>query len=221
ERIYALSNTLNPMNAPIESDTRRQVWGNYAGATLTWKDMLTLDATIRNDQSSTLPKENNSYWYPSVSGGFSFSRLLPDVTWLNYGKLRANYAEVGNDTEPYATADVYNIGNPFEGIPLVSVSSTAANPALKPERTKSYEVGVEAAFLKNRLGFDVTYYNAKTFEQIFPVPVSTSTGYDARWLNSGNVRNKGWELSMFGTPVQNRNFSWNINLNWTRNRNQV
>lgn len=221
ERIYALSNTANPMNAPVEIDGRRQVWGNFAGATFTWRDMVTLDATIRNDQSSTLPEGENSYWYPSVSGGFTFSELLPTANWLSYGKLRANYAQVGNDTEPYTTADVYNIGSPFGGTPLVSVSGTAANPALKPERTKSYEFGLEAAFLKNRLGFDVTYYNAKTFDQIFPVPISTSTGYNSRWLNSGNVRNKGVEVSMYATPVRNQNFSWNINLNWARNRNKV
>jgi outer membrane receptor protein involved in Fe transport len=221
EKIYALSNTANPINAPIESDARREVWGMYAGATLSWRDMLTLDATIRNDRSSTLPEGNNSYYYPSVSAGFVFSRLLPSATWLSYGKLRANYAEVGNDTEPYTTIDVYNIGTPFGGNPLVSVTGAKNNPDLLPENTQSYEFGLEAAFLKNRLGFDVTYYDAKTFNQIFPVPISTATGYNSRWLNSGNVRNKGVELSMFGTPVQTKDFSWNINLNWTRNRNKV
>jgi TonB-linked SusC/RagA family outer membrane protein len=220
-RIYALSNTTNPITAPIESDARRQVWGNFAGATLTWRDMLTLDATVRNDQSSTLPEGNNSYWYPSVSGGFTFSRLLSNLQWLSYGKVRANYAEVGNDTDPYATAETYQIGSPFGANPLVSVTGTNANPELLPEKTKSYEFGLEAAFLKNRLGFDVTYYDALTFNQIYPVPLSTSIGYNSRWFNSGDVRNKGWELTMFGTPIQKRDFTWNINLNWTRNRNKV
>ena len=220
-RIYALSNTTNPITAPIETDARRQVWGNFAGATFTWRDMLTLDATIRNDRSSTLPEGNNSYWYPSVSGGFTFSRLLPAFDWLSYGKVRANYAQVGNDTDPYATSETYQIGSPFGANPLVSVTGTNANPDLLPEKTSSYEFGLEAAFLKNRLGFDITYYDAKTFNQIYPVPLSTAIGYNSRWFNSGDVRNKGWELTMFGTPIQKRDFTWNINLNWTRNRNKV
>ncbi|ANE49301.1 SusC/RagA family TonB-linked outer membrane protein [Flavisolibacter tropicus] len=220
-KVYALSNTTNPITAPIESDARRQVWGNFAGVTFTWRDMVTLDATIRNDQSSTLPKGNNSYWYPSVSGGFTFSRLLSNFDWLSYGKVRANYAEVGNDTDPYATTETYQIGSPFGSNPLVSVTGINANPNLLPEKTKSYEFGLEASFFKNRLGFDATYYNAKTFNQIYPVPLSTSIGYNSRWFNSGDVRNKGWEVTMFGTPIQKHDFSWNINLNWTRNRNKV
>lgn len=221
ERIYALSNTRNPIEAPTETDARKQIWGNFAGVTFSWRDMLTLDGTVRNDQSSTLPKGNNSYWYPSVSLGYTLSKLLPNATWLSYAKLRANYAEVGNDTDPYNTVAGYNIGTPFGSSSLVSVPGTAVNPALRPERTSSYEFGAEASFLKNRVGFDVTYYNAKTFDQIFAVPVTTSTGYNSKLLNAGNVRNKGVELTAYGTPVQTSNFSWNINLNWTRNRNRV
>lgn len=221
ERIYALSNSINPINPPSEADARREVWGNFAGVTFTWRDMLTLDGTIRNDQSSTLPDGNNSYWYPSASMGWTFSKLLSSANWLSYGKFRANYAQVGSDAPVYSTADSYIIGVPFGGNPITSVAGAAANPELRPEQTKSYEFGIEAAFLKNRLGFDVTYYNAKTFDQIFAVPVSTATGYNSRVLNAGNVRNKGVEVSLFGTPVQTRDFSWNINVNWTRNRNRV
>ena len=220
-RLYSLSNTKNAVTPPYERDEREQVWGNYAGATFTWRDMVTLDATIRNDQSSTLPKGENSYWYPSVSGGFTFSKLLPSATWLSYGKLRANYAQVGNDATPYSVRDVYTVSTGFGSNPVFTVPGTAANLELVPERTSSYEFGVEASFLKNRVGFDVTYYNAKTFDQIFPVPVSTSTGYNSKWLNAGNVRNKGVELSAFGTPVQTRDFSWTANVNWTRNRSKV
>ncbi|MFL5810867.1 MAG: TonB-dependent receptor domain-containing protein, partial [Flavisolibacter sp.] len=117
--------------------------------------------------------------------------------------------------------DTYGIFPPFGSSPLTSVSGSKNNPNLLPERTKSYEFGLEAAFLKNRLGFDITYYDAKTFDQIFAVPVSTATGYNSKFFNAGDVRNKGVELSVFGTPVQTSNFSWNINLNWTRNRNKV
>lgn len=220
-RIYALSNSKNPINAPQENDIRREVWGNFAGATLSWKDMLTLDATVRNDRSSTLPKGNNSYWYPSVSLGYVFSKMVPSASWLSYGKLRANYAQVGNDATPYSLVDGYDALSPFGSNSLGSVQGTLANPNLKPERTKSYEFGVEVAFFRNRLGFDISYYDAKTFDQIFAVPISTATGYNSRFLNAGNVRNKGVELSLYGTPVKTRDFSWNINVNWTRNRNKI
>jgi TonB-linked SusC/RagA family outer membrane protein len=222
EKIYALSNSVNTPNAPVEDFQQFAVWGNFVGATFSWRDMVTLDGSYRVDKFSTLPQgdETNPYW--STSLGFVFSKLLPSATWLSYGKLRANYATVGNGSPFFsATQDVYTIGTPFNGAPIVTVSGTDRNENLKVEETKSYEFGVEAAFLKNRLGLDVTYYNAKTFDQIFAVPVSTATGYNSKFLNAGNVRNKGIEVALNGTPVQNQNFSWNVNVNWTRNRNKV
>lgn len=222
DRIYALSNSANAPTAPSEGYSDIQVWGLFGGATFSWRDMITLDGSVRRDKFSTLPKGNESDTYYSGSFGFVFSKLLPSATWLSYGKLRANYATVGNGSPfAYATADVYNIGTPFGSAPIVSVASSAANPTLKVEKTKSNEFGLEAAFLNNRLGFDLTYYNAKTFNQIFAVPVSTATGYSSKFLNAGNVRNKGVELTLHGTPVQSSNFSWNIDVNWTRNRNVV
>jgi TonB-linked SusC/RagA family outer membrane protein len=222
EKVYALSNSVNTPEAPIEDYQEFQTWGNYVGATLSWRDMLTLDGSYRVDKFSTLPEgnETNPYW--STSAGFVFSKLLPSATWLSYGKLRANYATVGNGSPFFsATTDVYLIGTAFSGVPIVSVAGTDRDENLKVEETKSYEFGVEAAFLKNRLGFDVTYYDAKTFDQIFAVPISTSSGYNSKFLNAGNVRNKGWEVALFGTPVQKKDFTWNINVNWTRNRNKV
>lgn len=221
-RLYALSNSRNTPVAPSESDNRIQWWGKFAGATLSWRDMLTLDATYRNDEFSTLPKGNESDNYMSTSLGFVFSRLLPSATWLNYGKFRANYATVGNGGNvPYIVNDVYEVGTAFGDAPIFTVPSTAANTNLKVEETRSYEAGLEMSFLKNRLGFDLTYYNATTYDQLFSVPVSTATGYSFRNLNVGNIRNKGFELSLTGTPVQNRDFTWNVALNWTRNRNKV
>jgi TonB-linked SusC/RagA family outer membrane protein len=222
EKIYSLSNSKNTPTAPSESYSQIDNWGIFGGATFTFRDMVTLDATVRNDKYSTLPKGNEASTYYSLSAGWTFSKLLTSATWLSYGKLRGNIATAGNGSGNFAaTADVYSIGTPFGSSPIVSVSGTAANPNLLPEQTRSYEVGLEAAFLKNRVGFDLTYYNAKTFNQIFPVPVSTSTGYNSRFLNAGNIRNKGVEVTVYGTPVQNNNFSWTVNLNWSRNRNKV
>jgi len=218
---YAIANSANTPNAPVESAPRREVQGVFAGATFTWREMVTLDATIRRDKSSTLPEENNVYYYPSVSAGFTFSRLLPTATWLSYGKLRANYAQVGNDAPIFSVHDAYLAIPVFGPNPQFSVPGTKNNINLVPEITKSAEVGLEMAMLRNRIGFDFTYYTAKSIDQIVPVIVSTSTGYTSRFLNAGTIQNKGIEISAFGTPVQTKDFSWNININFARNRNKV
>lgn len=219
--IYSLSNSLNPPNAPTEGDYRKEVDGVFAGATFTYKEMLILDGTIRRDQSSTLPEGNNAYYYPSVSLGFVFSNLMKNSSWLSYGKLRANYAEVGNDAPYYSTLDFYTINPPFGSQPLTSVSGTKNNADLLPERVRSKEIGLEMNFLRNRIGFDVTYYNAKSIDEIIPVAVSNATGYSSKFYNSGTVLNKGIEASLNLTPVKSKDFSWDMILNYTRNRNRV
>ncbi len=219
--IYSLSNSASAPNAPLEFDGRKEVDGVFAGTTLTYKNMLALDGTIRRDASSTLPKGNNVYYYPSVSLGFTFSELMKTSDWLSYGKLRANYAQVGSDADFYSVNDTYTISPPFGGSPQVAVPTTKNNENLRPERTSSSEVGLEMSFLKNRLGFDATYYKTSTIDQILPVTISTATGYSSKFLNSGTVENKGIELSLNGTPVQTKNLTWKITANWSRNRNKV
>ncbi len=218
---YALSNSLNAPLAPTEYSDDIEVDGVFAGATLAYRKLLTLDGTIRRDQASTLPRGNNAYYYPSVSGGFTFSELLKDFTWLSFGKLRANYAEVGHSAPVYSVNDTYTIGSPFGSQPVATSSLAKNNPTLVPERNKSYEFGLEMSFLKNRLGFDITYYDAKSVNQIFPVLVSSATGYSSKVLNAGTVRNKGIEVALNGTPVKTKDFTWTVNVNWTRNRNEV
>ena len=227
--LYTIANSISAPPPPVEGESTKRVEGVFTGATLTYKNTYTLDATFRRDRSSTLPAENNKYNYYSVSGGFIFSELVKK-NWLSYGKLRGSYAEVGSDAPVYYVKDVYvneidpNSGNSvtsYDGSPLFSVSGTKNNPALKPERTKSSEIGLEMSFLKSRIGFDLTYYNAKTINQILPVTVSTATGYNRRIVNSGELLNKGIELSLYGTPIKTKNFQWDINVNFTRNRNKV
>src|SRR5690606_29850239 len=144
-----------------------------------------------------------------------------DAAWLSYGKLRANYAEEGNDSGLFSVHDVYAVVPPFGSNPQSSVIGIKNNPDLLTERTRSAEVGLEVAFVRNRVGFDLSYYSAKTIDQIFPVVVSTATGYTSKFLNAGTVQNKGIELTLFGRPVQTRDFSWDININFARNRNKV
>ncbi len=220
-QLYTIANSKGAAANPSEAHQPREVDGYFAGATIGYKDLLTLDGTYRIDKSSTLPVNNNSYGYWSVSGSWQFSKHLVNQHWLSSGKLRVNYATVGNDAPWGSLSDVYDQPNPFGSTILFSLPSTKNNENLKPELTESKEVGLDAAFLKNRLGFDVTYYQTNSYNQILPVAVSTATGYSNMYVNSGTIENKGVELTIFATPVKTRDFSWDINLNWTRNRNKV
>ncbi|MDQ3279451.1 MAG: SusC/RagA family TonB-linked outer membrane protein, partial [Bacteroidota bacterium] len=222
-KLYALSNSVNPLNVLPTDETaeRIAVDGYFAGITLGYREFLTLDATARVDRASTLPVNNNTYWYPSVSGSFAFSKLLPTATWLSLGKVRLNYAEVGNSAPWGSTSDIYFKPAAFGSTTLFSLPDIKNNPELVPERTKSYEAGLEMAMFRNRLGFDVTYYSTKSVDQIFPVAVSNATGYTSKFVNAGTIQNRGVELSLYGSPVRTQNFSWNVNVNWTRNRNKV
>jgi len=219
--LWSLSNTAAAPQSPTDFQSNKEVDGVFAGATLTWKNMLTLDGTIRRDKSSTLPAANNSYWYPSVSAGFVFSELLKEWNWLSYGKLRANYAQVGSDAPLYYVNDTYLINSPISGNAQTVASTTKNNPDLKPEQTKSKEIGLELAFFHNRLGFDATYYVTNTFNEILPVNVSPATGYNFKVLNAGSVQNRGIELSANGTPLKTKDFSWKINVNFTAAYNKV
>ncbi len=149
---------------------------------------------------------------------------MPSATWLNYGKLRANYAEVGNSAPALSVYNTYvhdNNAVSFGTATLFSVSNTRNNENLKPERTKSFEAGLELSVLKNRLGLDFTYYNTKSVDQILPVGVSTATGYLYEFVNAGVIRNSGIEISMNGTPVRTKDFSWTVNVNWSQNKSKV
>lgn len=219
--LYSLSNSASAINAPDEIAEKVAVDGYFSGITLGYRDYLTLDATGRVDRASTLPKDNNTYFYPSVSLSFLFSKFITGATWLTTGKLRMNYAEVGNNAPFGSLFDVYDKPTPFGPTTLFSLPLRKNNPELKPEKTKSKEIGLEMAFLNNRLGFDASYYYTKSIDQIFPVAVSTATGYSSKFVNAGTIENKGIELSIFATPVKTSAFTWNATINWSRNRNKV
>ena len=219
--LYSLSNSVALINAPLETYTRAGVDGMFANASFGYKELVFVDASIRRDQSTTLPVNNNVYYYPSVAGSFLFSNLMKDSSWLNYGKARLNYAEVGNDAPVLSLFNVYDLNTVFDGNSLASVASALNNANLKPERTKSIEAGVEANFFKGRAGFDVSYYRATSVDQIMPVDVSTTTGYGTKFVNAGSVRNQGVEVSAFVLPVRTKDFSWTLTVNWSRNRNKV
>ncbi|PJJ47926.1 SusC/RagA family TonB-linked outer membrane protein [Hymenobacter chitinivorans] len=220
--VYSLANSLSPIEAPIEIEQRVGVDGIFASATFGYKQMVFLDLTGRRDKSTTLPTKSNTFFYPSAALGFVFSEALKEKTpWLSYGKLRGNYAEVGQGAIPLAVYDTYRQGAPFGSAPIFSVAGTKNNPDLKPERTTSSEVGIDMAFLQSRVGFDFTVYKQNTKDQIIPLNLSTATGQNSRYVNSGEVQNKGVEITAFVSPVKTDNFNWTVNLNWSKNQNKV
>lgn len=219
--LYALSNSANNMAPPQELYSEIGVNGVFAGVSLGYNNLLYLDANIRRDQSSTLPEDNNDYYYPSVSGSFLFNNLLEGATWMQLGKLRLGYAQVGNDAPWGSTKDTYTNNGLFGTTAMFSVPSNKANENLKPERTSSIEAGLEMTFLQNRLGFDFAYYKNNTIDQIIPVAVSFATGYSGKYVNAGEVENRGLELTLRGTPVVNSDFRWDVTLNWAQNNNEV
>ncbi len=218
---YAVSNSANPPLAPAESYSDVEVDGVYGNASVGLKKFFFVDLSYRRDRSSTLPKDVNSYNYGSAAGSFVFSELMGPSPWLTIGKIRGNYAEVGNGAPFNVLRDQYDKPAPFGTSTLFSIPNTKNNSTLIPERTKSVEVGLEMAFFDNRVGFDATYYKTNTLNQNIPVSVSTSTGYSFKYINAGNMQNNGVELQLWGLPVKTNDFQWRIDLNWTRNRNKV
>lgn len=219
--LYTVANSLGTVAAPIEDYQPKEVDGYFAGLTLGYKDFITLDGTIRRDEASTLPADANKYYYYSVAGSWLFSRQLQNISWLSVGKVRLNYATVGNDAPWGSVKNVYDKPNPFGSTVLFAYPGTTNNPFLKPEQTESKEIGTELAFLNNRLSIDASYYITNTKDQIIPVAVSAANGFTNTFVNAGTIRNKGFELSLFGTPVRTNNFSWNINVNWSKNNSKV
>jgi TonB-linked SusC/RagA family outer membrane protein len=228
--LYSLSNTVSPISAPTESYTQIYQEGIFASASFGYKNELFLDITARRDVSSTLPVANNTYFYPSISGSYIFSNMLSQsLPALSFGKLRLNYAEVGNTAPPLSLLNTYvkpanvngNTRDSFNGQTLFSTSITLNNPNLKPERTKSVEAGLEMKFVKNRIGFDASVYRTLSIDQILPVSISNSTGYVRKFVNAGTIENKGIEISVFAIPVQFKDASWRIGVNYTVNRNKV
>lgn len=195
----------------------------YFTGQIGYKNFLFLDFTGRNDWSSTLGLKNQSFFYPSVSTSFVFSDMLGTNTGiLDYGKLRLSYAEAGNDADPYRTLGGYNLSNlNFNGQPYAAINSTVPLADLKNELTRSFEIGTELRFFKNRLGIDLTYYRAATFNQIINIGLSSATGYGSRMINAGEIQNKGVEILLTGSPVRNKNFSWDMTLNLSKNKSKV
>ena len=215
----------NARSTPTTNDviSRRRANSLYGSANVNYRDFLSVDVTGRNDWSSTLPAENNSYFYPSVSGAFVFTDALNVRSrMLSSGKVRASWTRVGNDADPYLTSAVFQKVDPFGGIPKFTVPNELPNTTLKPEETTAWEIGADLGFLDERLGFVLTYYDNRTVNQIMGVQISGASGYTNQVLNAGEVRNWGTELLLMATPLRLPNgLQWDMTLNWAKNNSEV
>lgn len=221
--LYTLSNSKNALTAAdiIPFRGTKKVDGLFARASFGFYNMFYLDGSIRTDRSSALwSGSQNRYWYPSVSGSFVFSELL-NSSVINFGKLRANYAEVGNDTDLYNLYNTYALNASFDGVGSATNPARFKNQFLKPESMNEFEVGLEMGMFKNRLNFEVSYYNRKTVDLITPADVSSSSGATSLWMNAGDMVNKGVEATLNIVPIKTNDFTWRIGLNFAKNENEV
>ncbi|MDR8394410.1 SusC/RagA family TonB-linked outer membrane protein [Aliifodinibius sp. S!AR15-10] len=213
---------------------RTRLYSAYGQATISYREDIYLTLTGRNDWSSTLPDDNNSYFYPSASLGFVFSDAfdLFEDTFLSFGKLRASASQIGNDAPVYSLSTNFvqaapgdgvrgDINYPFNGVNGYQLQEDLGNPELKPEITTEYEIGTDLRFFESRVRFDFSYYDRTTKNQIFEVPVSNASGFDSRLSNAGEIRNYGVEFALGLTPVQSSTFQWDLNVNFAKNTTDV
>lgn len=208
----------------IQQNTyKKQINSLYGSASVGYLHTYYLEGTLRRDQSSTLPTQHNVYVYPSFSGSFIFSEFIQNKKIINYGKVRASWAQVGSDTDPYQLALNYTTGKySYSGYTIGMINNTTQpNKDLKPTRTNSYELGLEMKFFNNRLNLDVTYYNQVSKNQIIGLASSATSGYQYRLINAGKIENKGIEVALNGRILQVKDFAWDAGVNFSKNYNKV
>ena len=220
--LYTLTNSRDPLTSSNDFYRLRQ-YGLYGSIQLDYRRWAFLNITGRNDWSSTLPVDNNSYFYPSVTASVLLSEAFG---WrskaVNYLKIRGGWSQVGADANPYQLATVFTSETAFNGNPLQSSSTIGMNPNLKPEKTSSIETGFEAAFWDNRLCLDFTYYKTDSRNQILKLATTAASGYTSQVRNAGHIRNRGYEIQLGAVPIQtSKGFRWNLDLNYGANSSKV
>ncbi|UKJ07692.1 SusC/RagA family TonB-linked outer membrane protein [Solitalea lacus] len=229
---YDLSNSANAPAATSFYSKRRMV-GAYAQANLSFKDYLYLTINARNDWSSTLPKDNNSFFYPGANLGFVITDAFKSLQGpaLSFAKVRASIGKTGNDAGPYSISNYLTAGSaalgfgqltfPMNGVGSFEVSNVIGNPTLRPELTTEIELGADLRFINNRLGVDLAYYDKTTKDQILAVPISAGSGYTSRITNFGKIQNKGIEVALNITPIKGQHFTWDATYTYSKNNNKV
>jgi len=215
--VYMLSNGVGTPEV-VNVARNKKVNSLYGTASFSYKNKWFVDVTGRNDWSSTLPVQNNSFFYPSINTSLILSDLLKLPASVSFAKFRISAAQVGNDTDPYKTSKYYGT-SPFPG--SGSVPTLLHNVDFKPEISTNYEAGLDIRLFKSRLNLDLTVYNNTTRNQILEVPMDPTTGYARAVLNAGSVRNQGVEVVLTGNIIKKKNFSWNTTLTWAKNQNRV
>lgn len=202
---------------------RKQINSLFGSASLGYRHTYYLEGTLRGDKSSTLPVKNNTYLYPSVSASIVFSEFIKANKFINYGKIRASWAKVGSDTDPYLLALNYSTGKySYPGFTIGMINNTVQpNKDLRPTMTSSYELGLEMKFFNNRLGLDVTYYDQKSKDQIIRLASSSTSGYESRLINAGSIQNRGIEVALNGRVLAVKDFAWDMGVNFSKNSNKV
>ncbi|MDN3548140.1 SusC/RagA family TonB-linked outer membrane protein [Mucilaginibacter aquaedulcis] len=219
--LYTLSNSRDPLLSS-SNYAKSKRYSYFASGQIGFRNYAFLNLTARNDWSSTLPRASLSYFYPSVNGSLVLSEALDiksDI--LSYLKLRGGWSKVGKDTDPYMLLNTYAFTAPFGTNPQQSANSIDLNPNLKPETTTSAEAGFEVGFFNDRVHLDASVYNTNSVNQIISVDVSQSTGFSQKLINGGTINNKGLEVQLGLTPVKIKDFTWDINVNYSRNKSKV
>jgi len=218
--LLTLNNSKVRTNSQYEEQYR--IVSAYGDLSIGWSNFLFLNVTGRNDWSSSLSPENNSFFYPSASLSYVFSDHFKTPNWLSFGKVRVSLAEIGKDTDPYEINTYYNSSVITSSGQVVWTRGDAKGDAsLKPERTSTLELGAELRFLNNRLGLDFTWYKLNSRDQIIPVAVSPTTGFTSVIINAGEIENKGIEIVLNASPVRTKDFNWDATLNFSANKNKV
>lgn len=220
---YSLKNAPSLIIDPLTGLYKKAISSVYGSFSYGWKSMLYVDGTLRNDWSSTLPKDNNSFLYPSVTSSFILTELpaFAEQNWLSFAKVRLGWAQVGNDTEPYQLYKVYQALNSFENKISYVLPEKLNNPELKPEITSSWEAGLQLQLFDNLLGLDFTYYNNNSRDQIISLPTSDAFGYSYKLINAGKINNKGIEATVTVNPIRQRDWNWTAIANFSKNTNKI
>lgn len=224
--LFSLNNGVNKPTVTSEL-IRRKMNSLYGSLQLNWDGYLFLDVTARNDWSSTMSKANRSYFYPSVSISGVISEMIPKIggslpEWLTFAKVRASYAEVGNDLDPYQLYNNYTVGKDDNGNTTAAPGQVLYNSNVRSELIKSWEAGFDIRFFNNRLGIDFAWYKSNATRQLLNLPLDPFAGYSSRKINAGNIQNEGLEISLNGNIFENpQGFNWNANVQFSLNRNKI
>lgn len=219
--LYTISNGVPGAVTYSSYKSLKQIYGIYGMASIGYKNLVYLDVTARNDWSSTLPKSNRSYFYPSASLSMILSDMIKMPEWIEFTKLRVGSAQVGNDVSPYSLVQTFSTAADWGTAKRMYMAGQLKNAVLKPEISKSHEAGVEIQFLKNRIGLDATYYITQNRNQVLSIGLPIESGASSKLINAGLVEGRGWDVRLATVPVSSKDFKWEMNFNFSRNRTKI